>query len=99
MVSAICLKGGRRKSIEANRVCKNDQETNELPQKKDRKETFRKTVRRQKANHCVICNKLKFNTLTANYEYSRSNRENLPSPIQMQLSKKPKTFCCVFLAF
>ena len=89
MVSAICLKGGRRKSIEANRVCKNDQETNELPQKKDRKETFRKTVRRQKANHCVICNKLKFNTLTANYEYSRSNRENLPLPIQIKLSKKP----------
>ena len=39
------------------------------------------------------------NTLTANYEYSRSNRENLPSPIQMQLSKKPKIFCCVCLAF
>ena len=32
------------------------------------------------------------NTLTANYEYSRSNRENLPLPIQMQLSEKPKTF-------
>ena len=25
--------------------------------------------------------------LTADYEYSRSNRENLPQPIQMQLSK------------
>ena len=33
-----------------------------------------------------------FNMLTANYEYSRSNRENLPLPIQMQLSEKPKTF-------
>ena len=28
-------------------------------------------------------------TLTANYEYSRSNRENLPLPIQIKLSKKP----------
>ena len=32
------------------------------------------------------------NTLTANYEYSRSNREHLPLPMQMQLSEKPKTF-------
>ena len=29
------------------------------------------------------------NTLTANYEYSRSNRENLPLPIQMKVLKKP----------
>ena len=29
------------------------------------------------------------NTLTGNYEYSRSNRENLPLPIQIKLSKKP----------
>ena len=29
------------------------------------------------------------NSLTANYEYSRSNRENLPLPIKMKLSKKP----------
>ena len=29
------------------------------------------------------------NTLTANYDYSRSNRENLPLPIQIKLSKKP----------
>ena len=28
------------------------------------------------------------NTLTANYKYSRSNRENLPLPIQIQLSEK-----------
>ena len=42
---------------------------------------------------------LLFNTLTADYEYSRSNRENLPLPIQMQLFKKPKTFCCIFIAF
>ena len=30
--------------------------------------------------------------LTANYEYSRSNKENLPLPIQIQLFEKPKTF-------
>ena len=29
------------------------------------------------------------NMLTANYEYSRSNRENLPLPIEIKLSKKP----------
>ena len=29
------------------------------------------------------------NTLTANYEYSRRNRENLQFPIQSKLSKKP----------
>ena len=28
-----------------------------------------------------------------------SNRENLLPPIQMQLSKNPKTFCCNFIAF
>ena len=33
-----------------------------------------------------------FNTLTANYEYSRSNTDNLPLPVQMQLSEKLKTF-------
>ena len=38
-------------------------------------------------------------TLTANYEYSRSNRENLPLRIQMQLSKKPKVICCIFVVF
>ena len=37
--------------------------------------------------------------LTANYEYSRSNRENLPLPIQIKLSKKPSIFCCIFFAF
>ena len=40
-----------------------------------------------------------FNTLTANEEYSHSNRENLPLPIQMQLSENPKIFCCIFIAF
>ena len=38
-------------------------------------------------------------TLTANYDYSRSNREYLPLPIQMQLSKKPKTFSKLLIAF
>ena len=33
--------------------------------------------------------------LTANYEHSRSNRENLPLPVQIKLSKKPQFF--VFL--
>ena len=31
--------------------------------------------------------------LTANYKDSHSNRENLPLPIQMQFTEKPKTFC------
>ena len=39
------------------------------------------------------------NTLTAGDEYSRRNRENLPLPIQMQLSQKPKTFCSFLIAF
>ena len=39
------------------------------------------------------------NTLTANYHYSRSNKENLSLPFQMQLSEKPKTFCQCFIAF
>ena len=39
------------------------------------------------------------NMLTATYEYSHSNRENLPLPIQMQLSGKPKTFSQIFIAF
>ena len=37
--------------------------------------------------------------MTANYEYSRRNRENLPLSIQMQLSEKQKLFCCIFIAF
>ena len=39
-----------------------------------------------------------FNTLTANYEYSRSNTETLPLPVQMQLSEKLKTFTQFFIA-
>ena len=37
--------------------------------------------------------------MTGNYEGSRSNRENLPFPIQIKLSKKPLTFCDILLAF
>ena len=39
------------------------------------------------------------NTLTANYEYSRSNTDNLPLPVQMQLSEKLETFSPFFIAF
>ena len=38
------------------------------------------------------------NTLTANYEYSRSNKENLQLPIQIKLSKKPSIFSSIFFA-
>ena len=43
--------------------------------------------------------RLLVNTLTANYQYSRSNRENLPPLIQMQLTEKPKTFVNFLLHF
>ena len=42
---------------------------------------------------------LAISTLTANYEYSRSNRENLPLPIQIKLSKNHKLFAAFFLHF
>ena len=38
-----------------------------------------------------------FNTLTTDYEYSRSNRENLPLPIQRRLSEKLETFSEFFI--
>ena len=37
--------------------------------------------------------------MTADYKYSGSNRKNLLLPIQMQLSKKPKKICSIFIAF
>ena len=37
--------------------------------------------------------------MAANYEYSCSDRENLPLPIQLQLSEKLKTFSQFFIAF
>ena len=39
------------------------------------------------------------NRLTAEYEYSGNNRENLLLPIQMQLPTKQKTVCCNFTEF
>ena len=32
-------------------------------------------------------------------EYFRHNREDFPLPFQIQISKKPKPFCCIFIAF
>ena len=40
-----------------------------------------------------------FNTLSADGKYSLLNRDNLTQPIQMQLSRKQKTFCEFFSAF
>ena len=40
---------------------------------------------------------LLINTLTVNYEYSRSIRDNLPLPIHIKLSKKPLIFCGTLL--
>ena len=37
------------------------------------------------------------NTLTGNYENSRSNGENLMLPIEIKLSKKSYTFWAIFL--
>ena len=39
------------------------------------------------------------NTLTANYECSRSNRENIQLAIQIKLSKNGKYFALFFLNF
>ena len=46
----------------------------------------------------LIKSELFFNKLTTNYEYSRSNRKNLPVTIQRQLSEKLKTFSWFFNA-
>ena len=40
-----------------------------------------------------------FNTLTANYEYSRNHTDDLPLPVQMQLSGKLKIFSRFFIGF
>ena len=37
------------------------------------------------------------NTLTANCEYSRSNTDKIPEPIQMQLTGKLETFSQFFI--
>ena len=39
---------------------------------------------------------LLFNTLTANYEYSPSNKKNLLSPNQIELSEQTKNFTVFF---
>ena len=36
--------------------------------------------------------------MTANYGYSRTNADNLPLPVKMQLSPKRKTFSSIFMA-
>ena len=45
------------------------------------------------------CNEIIFNTLVTDSEYFRHNWENLLLLIQIQLSKKPKKFCCFLLHF
>ena len=49
----------------------------------------------------LICkiSRLFINTLSANGKYSLFNRDNLTEPIQMQLSRKQKTFSDFFSAF
>ena len=37
--------------------------------------------------------------LTANYEYSPNNTDNLPLPVQMELYGKLKTFSSFFIEF
>ena len=43
--------------------------------------------------------RLFFNILTVNDKHYLLNRDNLPQPIQMQLSEKQKTFSEFFFAF
>ena len=42
---------------------------------------------------------LALNTLTANYEYSRSNRENYRHQVKCNYLKKHKSFAAFFLQF
>ena len=53
----------------------------------------------QVVNKETQCLLLTFNTLTANYEYSHNKTDNLPLPVQRQLSGKRKTFSSFFIAF
>ena len=50
-------------------------------------------------NTLIANNGLSTNTLTADDEYSLFNKENLLQPIQMQLSKKPKSFPHFFASY
>ena len=43
--------------------------------------------------------RLFLNTLTNDDKHYLLNRDNLTEPIQMQLSKKQKTFCEIFFTF
>ena len=47
----------------------------------------------------ICLSDFRLKTLTANYEYSRSNTDNLPLAVQMQLSQKLETFSPFFIAF
>ena len=40
-----------------------------------------------------------FNTLTSDCKYSRSNMENLPQEVQIDICLKPKTFSWLLIAF
>ena len=59
------------------------------------------TQLRNKKSLLVICkiSSLFSNTLSADGKYSLFNRDNLTQPIQMQLSRKQKTFSEFFCAF
>ena len=43
--------------------------------------------------------RLSFNRLAADYEYSRSNTDKLPPPIQKQITGKLETFSLFFISF
>ena len=61
---------------------------------------WQKKVNWNVLNHLQFTNvsKNKVNMLTANYEYSCNNTDDLPLPVQMQLSGKLKTFSWYFIA-
>ena len=47
----------------------------------------------------VILPREYFKTLKADYQYSRTNTDNVPLLFQMQLSENLKTFSALFIAF
>ena len=49
-------------------------------------------------SNAILLSIFSVKTLTTDDDYSRSNRENLPLPIQRQLSEKLKTFSELFIA-
>ena len=50
-------------------------------------------------HYATMCQNNVIITMSADYEYFRSNRENIPLPIQMRISQKPKTNWCNLIAF